>query len=333
MISWLEPAMVFLWPLPFIFRALAPVVRSVQSDALRVPFIKDFIQIARQTGEFSLSSGVGGTYGKKFWAFMVVWTLLVAAAMRPVQIGEPIRVQAPARDILLVSDISTSMQETDFSYQGRRLDRLTAVKAVVSDFVARRHSDRIGLILFGTRAYLQSPLTYDRHSVEEILQSMSAGMAGDSTAIGDALGLALKTLKNSGEKLNNKIIILLTDGENNDGKMSLPQAIDLAREEGVKIYTIGVGGAESLMFSFFGIKNNPFDEQSLKQLAAETQGRYFHASDLNGLAQVYRAIDRLEPEEETQNYIYDERQLYYLPLLAALLLAILTGWYFRRSGL
>lgn len=333
MITWLEPVMAFLWFLPFIFRALAPAAKASQSDALRVPFIKDFAQIAKKNENSSFSAGGAQNYNKNFWLFMAVWTLLVMAAMRPVKIGDPVRVQAPARDILLVTDISTSMQETDFAYQGRRLDRLTAVKAVVSDFVTRRHNDRIGLILFGTRAYLQSPLTYDRRSVEEVLQSMSAGMAGDSTAIGDALGLALKTLKNSGEKLNSKIIILLTDGENNDGKMSLPQAVDLAREEGVKIYTVGVGGAESLMLSFFGIRDNPFDEASLKKLADETQGRYFHASDLNGLAQVYQAIDRLEAEEQTQNYVYDEQQLYYLPLLAALVLAIMAMMYFRRYGL
>jgi Ca-activated chloride channel family protein len=155
--------------------------------------------------------------------------------MRPILYGEPVPLKTEGRDILLISDISTSMREPDFAYQGYRLDRLTAVKVVVSDFVKKRLNDRLGLILFGTQAYLQAPLTHDRQTVLEVLQSADAGMAGDSTAIGNALMLALKALQQAGAT-DRKVIILLTDGENNDG-VPMAQAMDAVRQAGVTVYT------------------------------------------------------------------------------------------------
>lgn len=334
MIVFLYPFMVFLLIAPLIIRYFLPAVHDVYGDALKVPFIKDFEIIEhkqKKNGRFWVQAPRKNHCG--LLGMSILWLFLVLAAMRPVQIGEPIRLKNESRDILMIMDISNSMLETDFSYQDRRLDRLTAVKVVASDFIKRRTSDRLGLILFGTRAYLQVPLTFDKSSLDDVLWSMDAGMAGNSTSIGDALGLGLKSLQSADKQSSNqnKIIILLTDGESNDGSMSLPQAIDLAEKEGIKVYTIGVGGGRfSLANAFFGNINSPLDEERLKQLATKTKGRYFRADDLNGLAEVYRAIDRLEPQAREKNFIYLRHELYYWPLLVAFILAVLLAYAYRR---
>ena len=221
-------------------------------------------------------------------------------------------------------EISTSMLERDFSYQGRRLSRLQAVKAAAADFVDKRRDDRIGLILFGSRAYLQAPLTYDKQAVKDILMTMDAGMAGNSTAIGDALGLALKSIRENDDK-ENKVIILLSDGENNDGNLSLPQAIQLAKNEKVKIYTIGVGGVGSFMQSILSYKialPSGLDEEGLKQIAEEAGGQYFRADDTAALVRVYDEINKLEPQAQDENYIREIREYYYIPLLVAIIFSL-----------
>ena len=173
------------------------------------------------------------------------------------------------------------------------------------------------------RAYLQAPITFDKKSVEDILWSTDAGMAGNSTAIGDALGLALKSLRDNPHK-DQKVIILLTDGENNDGSLSLPQAISLAKQEGVKIYTIGVGSDNSLMNSIFGIvirgSGGP-DEESLSQIAEETKGTYFRAQDTQSLERIYQEINKLEAQENEAQFIREVKELFFWPLGIALILA------------
>ena len=220
------------------------------------------------------------------------------------------------------------MLEPDFVLGRQRIDRLTAVKKTAQDFMDKRIDDRVGLILFGTNAYLQAPLTYDRKAVSEILWQTDAGMAGQSTAIGDALGLALKTLKDTPNP-ERKIVILLTDGENNDGSVSLPQAIKLARDEGVKIYTIGVGSDRAFSASFLGIRIGGgapgLDEESLKEIAAETKGRYFRAKDTASLEKIYEAIDALEPSQSEGQVIQEVYDWYYIPLILAFLVALIWG--------
>lgn len=307
---------------PYLIRRLLPAVKGLHGDALRVPFLNDIKKISIQSGEIWQIGGKDKGFSVPLLLLYLVWILLVTALARPQWVGEPVRVKNFSRDILLVTDISQSMLEDDFSYRGRRLNRLNAVKAVVSDFIDKRPDDRIGLILFGSRAYLQAPVTYDKKSVTDILQQTDAGMAGNSTAIGDALGLALKTLRETGNP-DEKIIILLTDGENNDGSLSLAQAVGLAKKENVKVYTIGVGAGDNFMASFMGLNlaGSGLDEKGLKELAAETKGRYFRATDLNSLAQIYEAINKLEPAENDARFVRESREYYYIPLLAAVLLA------------
>lgn len=333
MITFEYPYLVFLIFLPFIIRYLLPTVKGLHGDALKVPFVQDFTNIENKEGLQIKKNSADTQLSLRWWTVFLIWLFLVVALMRPCVMGDPIRVEGKSRDILMVTDISTSMLEDDFSFQGKRLNRLGAVKAVVSDFAERRVGDKLGLILFGTRAYLQAPLTYDRHAIQQILWSMQAGMAGNSTSIGDALGLAVKTLKNSKENLANKVIILLTDGENNDGSLSLPQAILMAKNEGIKVYTIGVGsnGFSSLASSFFGNMVSGLDEVGLKKLADETKGHYFRADSLGALVNVYKAIDLLEPVMSEQNYIYPRVDLFYIPLLIAFFLAAFLMYAYRRK--
>ena len=235
----------------------------------------------------------------------------------------------------MITDISNSMREADFSYQGRQIDRLTAVKIAADGFIKKRPNDRIGLILFGSRAYLQSPITFDKAAISDILWSTDAGMAGTSTAIGDAVGLALKTLRKDQNKDGDKIIILLTDGENNDGSLTMPEVLKLAKDENIKIYTIGVGSESRLINSFFGIKipqASGLDEQSLKQLASETKGSYFKASDTKGLQKIYQEIDALEASIDEERYIQDSKDLYFYPLFISLIISLLVLIFYGRRN-
>ena len=320
--------------LPFIIRLVLPALKGLHGDALRVPFLQDLQKISSQsTHSANISVSEKTHFSGAAILMWVIWTLLTIAAARPQLAGAPIQIRSESRDIILVTDISTSMLEPDFALNGRRIDRLTAVKKTAIDFMNKRLDDRIGLILFGTNAYLQAPLTYDRQSVGEILVATDAGMAGQSTAIGDALGLALKTLKDTPNP-EKKIVILLTDGENNDGSLSLAQAIKLAQDEGVKIYTIGVGAEQAFRASFFGIQiggGSPLDEKSLKEIAAATEGRYFRAKDTDSLGKIYDAIDALEPTPNNNQTIQEITELYYLPLLVAIILALFGSFIAGRK--
>ncbi|MDR1026694.1 MAG: VWA domain-containing protein [Lactobacillus sp.] len=333
MIKFLYPFMLLLVFVPFIFRALVPAAKGIHGDALKVPFLNDIKNISVKSGKFwEFNPSIGKNFSRPVFWLYVVWFLMCVAAARPQLVGEPIRVKNYGRDILMVMDISTSMLETDFTINNYRITRLNAVKLVAKKFIEKRANDRIGLVLFGSRAYLQAPITFDKKSVEKILMDMEAGMAGNSTAIGDALGLALKYLKDT-DNPDRKIIILLTDGENNDGALTMPQAINLAREEGVKIYTIGVGSEKGFASSLLGINlsiPSGLDETSLQEIAKETKGRYFRAESTHQLMQVYNEIDKLEPDNQEENFVQETDELFYIPLLVALLLAMGMVIYVRR---
>lgn len=309
---------------PMLVYFILPAIKRTQSEALKIPFLADIKQIQSLSGK-SLLLSLKLTSLLHLIMIILIWMLLVLALCRPQWAGKPLPVKNEGRDILLVVDISNSMSEEDFAYQNKMYSRLTAVKNVVNNFIDKRAADRIGLVLFGTRAYLQAPLTYDKQSVKEILWTADAGMAGNSTSIGDAVGVALKNLAESDGKPENKVIILLTDGENNDGSLSLPQAIALAKSEGVKIYTIGAGSDSEVFFGgLFSIPvDKGLDEKSLKALAKETQGNYFRAKDVNSLMQIYDKIDKLEPRTADGRYVQEVKELYPYPTGAALVLLLL----------
>ena len=334
MIIFAYPLAFALLLVPFLIYHLLPPLKGLHGDALRVPFLNDIAQINLLSGSLWGQKNQGKSSKLLYIILYIGWIFLVLAVARPQWVGEPIKTNNYGRDILLVTDISTSMLEPDFTYNNRRIDRLTAVKLAADSFIKQRTSDRIGLILFGTRSYLQSPITFDKQSVLDILWATDAGMAGNSTAIGDAVGLALKTLSSSPTANKDKTIILLTDGENNDGSLSMPEVLKLAKDENIKIYTIGVSGENQILNSFFGIKLpqiKGLDEETLKLLAAETKGNYYRASDTNSLQQIYKEIDRLEPSLDEDQYIQERKDLFYYPLAISVAIVLLLLLIKRRK--
>ncbi len=254
---------------------------------------------------------------------IATWLLLVTAAARPQFIGEPIHLPISGRDLMLAIDLSGSMESDDMMLNNRRMNRLQAVKEVAGDFIERRTGDRLGLILFGRQAYLQAPLTFDRKTVRQLLDESVIGLAGKETAIGDAIGLAVKRLREQPQE--NRVLILLTDGSNTAGTVDPMKAADLAAQEGIRIHTIGIGADEQLVRSFFGsrkVMNTDLDEKALKAIAQKTQGQYFRGRDLASLEAIYQLLDELEPVAEEQQLYRPIDELYSWPLIAALLLSI-----------
>ncbi|MGZ4979979.1 MAG: vWA domain-containing protein [Methylobacter sp.] len=302
-------------PLPLLIRWLVPAKMPVEQAALKVPFLDDF-----SDGE---TRAVSQTQQWPLWLAAIAWLLLVVACTRPQWLGEPIEQAVSGRDLMLAVDLSGSMEEQDFVINKRSVDRLTAAKGVASDFINRRVGDRVGLILFGTQAYLQTPLTFDRKTVMTLLQESIIGLAGDNTAIGDAIGLAVKRLKN--EQTNSRVLVLMTDGANTAGEISPLKAAELAAANHLKIYTIGIGADEMIVRSFFGSRKvNPsvdLDEKSLIKIAESTGGQYYRARNTDELNNIYMRLDELEPVEKDKQYFRPRSELYYWPLSLALGLA------------
>ena len=316
MIEWLWPWVFLLLPLPLLARYALPRVRQVEQAALRVPFIDDF------DAQHSSGSSAAKKRGS-LWIAILAWVLFVFAAARPQWVGDAIELPVSGRDLMLAVDLSDSMSMEDFQLNNRYVDRLTATKVVASDFIDRRVGDRIGLILFGDRAYLQTPLTFDRPTVKTLLLEAVLSLAGKRTAIGDAIGIAIKRLQNNPE--NQRVLILMTDGANTAGEIQPLKAADIAATAGLKIYTIGIGADEILRRSFFGTvqRVNPsrdLDEKTLRAIADKTNGRYFRAHNTQELAEIYALLDQLEPIEQGSRSFRPTRALFYLPLGFALLL-------------
>lgn len=314
-------------PLPWLVHRLLPPVEDAAGAALRTPFLDelDGLPNARRNT---------GTPTARLWTAALAWTLLVVAAARPVWLGEPIEQAVSGRDLLLAVDLSGSMEMQDFILEGKPVDRLTATQAVAGQFIERRVGDRLGLILFGERAYLQAPLTFDRKTVETLLDEAAIGLAGDKTAIGDAIGLAVKRLRDN--PAGQRVLILLSDGANTAGTVAPLQAADLAARAGLKIYTIGIGADEMVLRDpFFGNRRvNPskdLDEPTMRGIAEKTGGRYFRARDMAEFEEIYRLLDQLEPVERDKRYYRPHTELYPWPLGAALLVATGLGMWMSRG--
>jgi Ca-activated chloride channel family protein len=256
------------------------------------------------------------------------WLAALLALSRPVWIGEPVALPTDGRDILLAVDISGSMERDDMELRGRQVNRLVAVKSVVSDFVVERKGDRLGLILFGEKAYLQTPLTFDRLTMQTLLNEAQIGFAGSNgTAIGDAIGLAVKRLQERPE--NHRVVILLTDGASNAGELDPLKAADLARRAKVKIYTIGIGAEVQETWGLFGKRvTNPsadLDEAALTQIAQTTGGQFFRATNPKELQAIYTELNRLEPIEQAAETLRPIATLFHWPLGLAFVLSLLIA--------
>ena len=260
-------------------------------------------------------------------AATAVWLLLTLAAARPQWIGEIQTLPVTGRDLLLAVDISGSMDTQDMIWQNRAVNRLAVVKQVAGDFIARRRGDRVGLILFGSRAYLQTPLTFDTETTATLLSESEIGLAGRETAIGDAIGLAVKRLRE--DAAADRVLILLTDGANTSGEVQPLQAAGFAAREGLTVYTVGVGADEMRVQDFFGTRVvNPsadLDEDTLREIADQTGGRYFRARDAADLAQIYEILDELEPVESDVETIRPVDELFHWPLGVAYVLALVIS--------
>lgn len=253
--------------------------------------------------------------------------LLVTALARPQEGRKSTEILSAGVDILLAIDTSGSMQAMDFEKNNQPVDRLTVVKDVVSEFIDSREFDRMGMVVFGNEAFTQCPLTLDHDILHSFLKKLQIGVAGDSTAIGSAIGISVKRLKDLESK--SKVIILLTDGRNNAGNITPLQAAEIAKTYDIKIYTVGVGTHGEAPFPM----NTPFgrkmlmqkvemDEDSLKKIAEQTGGRYFRATDSDSLKQIYAQIDSLEKSEVKWIDHSEYRELFPLFLIPALLLVL-----------
>ncbi len=315
MLEWAWPWIAALLPLPWLLRWLMPAAADRGGIALRLPFAEEAQAIAD-------GATISRFAGLPVLA-MLAWLLLCIAAARPQWVGEAQDLPRSGRDLLLAVDVSGSMQAEDMRIGGRPVDRLTAVQVVGGDFLRRREGDRVGLLLFGQQAYLMTPLTFDLKHVDYQLQTSVIGLAGRETAIGDAIGLAVKRLRETTSK--QRVLILLTDGVNTAGALNPLKASELAVAEKVRVYTVGVGGdsSQSGMLGMMFAQPAEIDEPTLQAVADRTGGRYFRARNTAELAGIYAEIERLEPSLQAGERLRPRSELFVWPLAAALLLAAL----------
>ena len=315
MLEWAWPWLLVALPLPWLVARLWQPAHAQASAALRLPYALEGLDAA--TGANPVSRW------RRFLAILA-WCALVVAAARPQWVGEAEALPRSGRDLLLAVDASGSMSIQDMAISGRAVNRYAAVKAIAGDFIRRRVGDRIGLVVFGSQAYLLTPLTFDRDTVFKQLDESAIGLPGKETAIGDAVGLSIKRLRE--RPLDRRVLILLTDGVNDAGELDPRKAIDLAVSEQVKIYTIGIGADSMRVDGFFGSQVvNPsadIDEKMLTTMADKTGGRFFRARNTAELAQIYGEIDRLEPSADAQQQFRPVDEIFYWPLSAAALLAL-----------
>ena len=319
-IAW--PWLLLLAPVPWLLRLVMSTSNSGDLQALRVPW-------------FSAVAGDKGGWMRKPWLALVatlVWLLLVLAASRPQWVGEIESLPVTGRDLLLAVDISGSMDTQDMILKRTAVNRLKVVKKVAGEFIQRRHGDRVGLILFGSRAYLQTPLTFDTETTATLLEESEIGLAGRETAIGDAIGLAVKRLRD--DAAAERVLVLLTDGANTSGEVQPLQAAGFAARDGLTVYTVGVGADEMMVQDFFGSRVvNPsadLDEDTLRAIADQTGGRYFRARDAESLEKIYEILDELEPVESDVEIIRPTDELFYWPLGLAYILAMLAALFTIR---
>ncbi|MEN1944632.1 VWA domain-containing protein [Luteimonas sp. MJ293] len=337
--NWLPAAFAgFAWPwallalpLPWLAWRLLPP-RRPSGAALRMPHAARLAEASAKPGR--------GRQALRSWALAfaaLAWVLLCLAAARPQQLGEPQQPPRIGRELMLAVDLSGSMGDEDMLLGGRPVDRLTAAKAVLADFLDRREGDLVGLLVFGRRAYVLAPPTHDLDTVRQQLIDSTVGLAGRETAIGDAIGLAVKRLRDrdaaddeaSEREAGERVLVLLTDGVNTAGLLEPLKAAELARAYGVRVHTVAFGGAGGEL-SMFGYRlpmpggGDEIDEATLQAVAETTGGRMFRARDAQELAGIYAEIDRLEPVERPGPAARPRIEIYPWPLGLALVCALLA---------
>jgi Ca-activated chloride channel family protein len=292
-------------PLPWLVRAITPA-RRVASCAIRVPFgdrllaTVDGKPLSTQVSRHWLSTG----------GLVIVWLLLLFSMARPQWLKPPVTKNLPTRDLLLLVDLSGSMRQEDFSSEtGQRVDRLTAVKQVLGDFLERREGDRVGLVVFGDSPFLQAPFSDDLEMSRRLLDETDIGMAGPRTSFGDAIGLGISLFDAS--EAPAKTIIALTDGNDTASQVPPTEASRVARERGIRIHTVAIGDPTT-------VGEEKLDEVTLREVATQAGGSYFFAADRQQLAGIYDELDRIETRQIDVISHRPRKELYFWPLLAAL---------------
>jgi len=319
------PWMFLLLPLPWLVWKFLP--SAAPGAALRLP---QPVTLTRQR------AAVARVRGWRAWVATLAWTLLVCAAARPQQPAPPQAITHTGRAMMLAVDCSGSMAIEDMRFGDTVVSRFAAVKAIAQRFIKQRSGDDVGLVLFGTQAYLLTPMTFDVDAVAQQMSGAAVGLAGRETAIGDAIVLAVKHL--SALPARARVLVLLTDGVNTAGSVAPLDAAKLAKAAGVRIYTIGVGSSAQAISAFgfqFPAPDNQLDVNVLTHIADTTGGRFFRASDGGQLAQAYHAIDTLEPLATGHSLLRPDHEWYPWPLALALLLGCTLlpwgGWRTRRT--
>ena len=317
MIDFLWPWMFLLLPLPLLARRWLPPAETPGGAALRIPFFRLLQRLSHR--------GTKGGRERGLLPAWIIWCLLIFATAQPVWLGDPGRLPTTGRDLMLVIDISGSMGQMDFyTDDQQQIDRLSIVKRVAGRFIDQRQGDRLGLILFGDKPYLRAPLTVDHATVKQLLDEAEVTLAGEYTAIGDAIGLAVKRMRRL--PADSRVMVLLTDGANNAGSLGPQQAAMLASALGVRIYTVGIGRQDVVAPNPYGAWSSEglanFEREVLEDIARMTGGAYFHALDAAGLEAVYRQLDELEPSLGRETRTYLATPLYLWPLGLALLLSL-----------
>lgn len=305
------PFVALLLPLPLLVYWLLPAIKN-KSAALRYPYFKRAVAVSKQKPRKS-------SYVKKrsWWSWVImyaIWVLLVVALASPELVGKPEKKIKTSRNFLIAVDISFSMANTDWFIDGKRTTRWAAVKDIMKDFVKERKSDRLGLLFFGSSAYIQAPFTTDLRTVESMLDEADVGMAGQMTNLGKAIVKGMDLFQR--DTIPHKVMLLLTDGIDS-GQDILPlDAANLAKKDSTVIYTIGIGDPNS--------SSSDLDERTLQDISNMTNGKYFRAKDTEALNDIYKTLDTLEPIEYEEESYTPKTLLYYIPLGLALALGILA---------
>ena len=312
MLSIAHPWLLLLIPLPWIIRNLLPAHHE-RKEAVRVPFIQ------RISRSLDIKPGEQLVISKRpfsQWLMLgLAWLFLILAIARPQWLQDPIIKELPMRDMLIAVDLSGSMETQDFTdMQGNTVDRLTAVKQVLDAFLIRRDGDRVGLILFGSAAFVQAPFTDDLDVVRELLGEAQIRMLGPKTMLGDAMGLAINQFERS--KVDERVLIVLTDGNDTGSLVPPERAAGIARDNDVIVYPIAIGDPAA-------VGEQALDEKTLTNIASTTGGKYFHANDRQELEAIYDQLDSINPRQvETQSY-RPLTDLYHWPLAASILMTLL----------
>ncbi len=319
-------------PLPLIIWFFIPRAQFMVTSALNVPFFK-FLQnsISEKLIVFNTK--------KILWFLFAIYTLLLCAFAGPRYVGEPLPLSHESYNIMLALDISPSMGINDMSLNGRQVTRLAAVKKAAKQFILDRSGDKIGLILFGERAYLLTPLTFDKENLLMRLDDATVGLAGKSTSTGDAIGLAIKKLQNVPAK--GRMIVLLTDGASNSGILSPLRAAELAKNDKIKVYTIGLHSdidPQSFSGMFLNVNGmGDLDEATLQKVANITGGQYFRATSPKSLQNIYHSIDKMAKISQERKTVRPQHEYY--PWLLAIgfmlflyLIATSSSFKFPKRG-